>query len=45
MDNIWGNNKKRKIITAKIEKKFNMEYGDDTFPTNEEISHAKWLGT
>ena len=45
MDNIWGNDKKTKIITAKIEKKFNSEYEGETFPSNEEISHAKWLGT
>ena len=45
MTNIWGNKKKKRIITAKIEIKFNSEYGGDTFPSNEEISHVKWLGT
>ena len=41
MENIWGNNKNRKIITVKIAK----NWGPRMFPSNEEISHAKWLGT
>ena len=40
MTNIWGNNKNKKKIKAKIEK----NWGPGMFPSNEEISHAKWLG-
>ena len=40
MNNIWGNEAKKKIIKAKIEK----NWRPGMCPSNEEISHAKWLG-
>ena len=40
MTNIWGNRKNKNKIKAKIEK----SWGPGMFPSNEEISHAKWLG-
>ena len=36
---IWGSERNRKIMTERIEK----NWGDDMLPTDEEISHAKWL--
>ena len=37
---IWENQSKKKIMKIRIEK----NWGPDMFPTDEEISHAKWLG-
>ena len=39
MENIWGSPRNRNIM--KIEK----NWGHDILPSEEEISHAKWLGT
>ena len=40
MENIWGNPSKRNIIKLKIER----NWGPEMLPSNEDISHAKWLG-
>ena len=37
---IWGNESKKKIMKERIER----SWGPGMFPSNEEISHAKWLG-
>ena len=39
--NIWGNPSKKKVMKEKIEKSWAPEIG--MFPSDEEISHAKWL--
>ena len=50
MTNIWGNCKNKKKIKAKIEKSwgpgslFSIDRRFMNYPSNEEISHAKWLG-
>merc|ERR1712074_279975 len=41
MVNIWGNPSKKKVMKEKIEKSWAPEIG--MFPSDEEISHAKWL--
>ena len=38
--NIWENPSKRKIIKMRIER----NWGPEVLPSNEDISHAKWLG-
>ena len=40
LDDIWENESKKKIMKERIE----WSWGPDMFPTDEEISHAKWLG-
>ena len=37
---IWESQSKKMIMKAKIEK----NWGPEMFPSDEEISHAKWLG-
>ena len=37
---IWESHSKRKIMKLRIER----SWGPGMLPTNEEISHAKWLG-
>ena len=37
---IWENRSKKRIMKKKIER----SWGPGMFPSNEEISHAKWLG-
>ena len=41
MQNIWESPSKRNIIKMRIEKKWNWAHG--RFPSDEDISHAKWL--
>ena len=38
--NIWENPSKRKMIKIRIER----NWGPEVLPSNEDISHAKWLG-
>ena len=38
--NIWENPSKRKIFKIRIER----NWGNEVLPSNEDISHAKWLG-
>ena len=38
--NIWESPSKKMIMKERIE----MSWGPGMFPSNEEISHAKWLG-
>ena len=40
MQNIWESSSWRNIIKMRIEK----IWGPDMFPSDEDISHAKWLG-
>ena len=40
LQDIWGNPTKKKIMKERIER----SWGPDMLPTDEEISHAKWLG-
>ncbi len=40
MENIWESPRNRNIMKMKIEK----NWGHDVRPSEEEISHAKWLG-
>ena len=40
MQNIWESPAKRKIMKMRIEK----NWGPEMFPSDEDISHAKWLG-
>ena len=40
LDDIWENQSKKKIMKERFER----SWGPDMFPTDEEISHAKWLG-
>ena len=40
MRGIWENKSKKKIMKETIER----SWGPDVLPTDEEISHAKWLG-
>ena len=40
MMNIWENPSKRNIIKLRIER----NWGPEMLPSNEDISHAKWLG-
>ena len=42
MENIWENPSKRNIITKRIEKTWDPEA--EVPPSDEDISHAKWLG-
>ena len=53
MNNIWGNRKNKKRIKTKIEKSWgpgmfpslhSIDRTSMTYPSNEEISHSKWLG-
>ena len=53
MNNIWGSKRNRKKIKAKIEKSWGpwmfpslstIDRRSMIYPSNEEISHAKWLG-
>ena len=53
MNNIWGNSKNKKKIKANIEKSwgpglfpslYSIDRTSMIYPSNEEISHAKWLG-
>ena len=51
MNNIWGNKRNKKIIKAKIEKSWGPWMHPSMFskririfPSNDELSHAKWLG-
>ena len=37
---IWENQRKKKIMKERIE----MSWGPGMLPSDEEISHAKWLG-
>ena len=37
---IWESKSKKRIMKARIEK----NWGPGMFPSDEEISHAKWLG-
>ena len=37
---IWGSQSKKKIMKERIER----SWGPDMLPSDEEISHAKWLG-
>ena len=37
---IWESKSKKKVMKERIER----SWGPDKFPTDEEISHAKWLG-
>ena len=37
---IWESETRKKIMKMRIER----SWGPDMFPTDEEISHAKWLG-
>ena len=37
---IWGSQSKKKIMKEGIER----SWGPEMFPSDEEISHAKWLG-
>ena len=39
---IWESQSRRKIMKERIEKNWGSHY--ELFPTDEEISHAKWLG-
>ena len=41
MVHIWGNPSKKKVMKEKIEQSWAPEIG--MFPSDEEISHAKWL--
>ena len=41
MENIWENPRNRNIMKMKIEKNWSH---DHALPSEEEISHAKWLG-
>ena len=38
--NIWESKSKKKIMKERIER----SWGPGMFPSNEEISHAEWLG-
>ena len=38
--NIWESQSKKRIMKRRIER----SWGPDMLPTDEEISHAKWLG-
>ena len=40
MKNIWESQSKKNIIKMRIER----IWGPEMFPSDEEISHAKWLG-
>ena len=40
MQNIWESPKKRGIIKMRIER----NWGPEVLPSEEDISHAKWLG-
>ena len=40
VQNIWESPRKRDIIKMRIEK----NWGPEMFPSDEDISHAKWLG-
>ena len=40
LSDIWENQRRKKIMKERIEK----NWGPGMFPTDEEISHAKWLG-
>ena len=40
MRNIWENPSKRNIIKMRI----NRNWGPEVLPSDEDISHAKWLG-
>ena len=40
MRDIWESPSKKKIMKERFER----SWGPDMFPTDEEISHAKWLG-
>ena len=40
MRDIWESPSKKEIMKERIER----SWGPDMFPTDEEISHAKWLG-
>ena len=42
MQNIWESPRKRNIIKMRIEK--NLALGPPFFPSEEDISNAKWLG-
>ena len=39
---IWGSQSKKKIMKERIER--NWGWAPGMFPSDEEISHAKWLG-
>ena len=40
LKDIWESQSRRKIMKERIER----SWGPDMLPTDEEISHAKWLG-
>ena len=40
LQDIWESPSKKRIMKERIER----SWGPDMFPTDEEISHAKWLG-
>ena len=40
LNDIWENKSKKKIMKERFER----SWGPDMFPTEEEISNAKWLG-
>ena len=40
LSDIWENQSKKRIMKDRIER----SWGPDKLPTDEEISHAKWLG-
>ena len=46
MQNIWESSSKRNIMKMRIEKKMRIKKKNwaEKFPSNEDISHAKWLG-
>ena len=44
MENIWENQRNRNIMKMKIEKNWGHDVVLYALPSEEEISHAKWLG-